>query len=371
MSAVTVLTGSLIWCFLLAPCMAGADTIPDEAHALDSSAFWNDGKPFYERQSLGKGETMVAIAPNGNVLIKNRYSEDGGVTWKSMVGKPLHAFYYVVDEVSKHVLATTGPHKPTIPFYQWRSKDNGVTWEKETVDLQTDKNGWLPSRSACDPGITLTGEKYKGRLLAASRVFVGYDNEKNYDYHYSNAIYSDDGGKTWLASKPFPVVGTGEAGLVELSNGVIYYNSRCHTRMGNRLTAYSYDGGVTWRDFRESDELPDGPPAFYGCKGGLVRLPFEGYDILLFSMNDVPANRDTSRHSTKGRENLTVWVSFDGGKTWPTKRFVHKSGGYSGLAVGKKDTPSEGIIYLTCIDGSFSRFNLAWLLDGRNWHEFL
>ena len=34
---------------------------------------------------------------------------------------------------------------------------------------------------------------------------------------------SEDGGKTWQASAPFPAKGTGEATLAELSDGRIYY----------------------------------------------------------------------------------------------------------------------------------------------------
>jgi len=339
-------------------------------NAGDIELFWKNGKQFFDKQKLALG-TTIAVTSNGNVLGKDRYSADGGKTWKEMTGKPEGAFYYTIDENNGDVLACEGPHEPKLPSFQWRSKDQGASWAREEVTVYKDKNGWLSSRSASETGITLKYGEHKGRLLTASRVFVGYDNRNNYDYHYSNALYSDDEGKTWNPSSPFPFVGTGESALVELSNGVIYYNSRCHTRIGNRQIAYSYDGGKTWRDFRICDYLPDGPPAFYGCKGGLVRLPVEGQDILIFSMNDVPENKDTSRHSSKGRINLTVWASFDGGRTWPVKRLVHKEGGYSSLAAGVKGTPSEGMIYLTCIDGSFSRFNLAWVMNGRSWKEFI
>lgn len=354
----------LLFCILIA---SSPFTI---AQDKPQNSFWNDGEPFYDRQKLNQG-TIVAVAVNGNVIGRDKFSRDGGVTWTPMANKPAAIHFYTVDETTAHLIARSGEREPGLPLQQWRSKDHGVTWEQEESVLNKDSNGWLSSLSACEPGITLRQGAHQGRLLAASRVFVGYDNRKNYEYHYSNALYSDDGGKTWNPSSPFPHVGTGEAGLVELSSGVIYYNSRCHVRMGNRLVAYSYDGGVTWRELRECGDLPDGPPAFYGCKGGLVRLPIDGHDVLIFSMNDVPDNKDTSRHTTKGRGNLTVWASFDGGKTWPVKRLVHQEGGYSSLAAGRTGTPSEGLIYLTCIDGSFSRFNLAWITNGRDWREFL
>ena len=89
---------------------------------------------------------------------------------------------------------------------------------------------------------------------------------------YSNAVYSDDHGKTWHSSEPFPLKGTGECGLVELNDGTIYINTRTSARKGNRWIAYSDDSGETWRDLNEDDELFDGPPDIYGCKAGLLRL---------------------------------------------------------------------------------------------------
>jgi len=58
---------------------------------------------------------------------------------------------------------------------------------------------------------------------------------------------------------------------------------------------------------------------------------------LLYSNCDSPA----------GRNHGTVWVSFDGGKTWPLKRLVWKDPfQYSSLAAGRPGTESEGWIYM-------------------------
>ena len=114
------------------------------------------------------------------------------------------------------------------------------------------------------------------------------------------------------------------------------------------------------------EELPDGDQnRDYGLMAGLVRLPIENMDILLFS----------NIESEEGRKNGTVWASFDGGKTWPVKRLVDEgSFAYSSMTVGRKGTSSEGIIYLLYeSDGGakIARFNLAWLLNGRDWKEFV
>jgi len=109
------------------------------------------------------------------------------------------------------------------------------------------------------------------------------------------------------------------------------------------------------------EALPDGPQdTDYGCMGGLVRLPVRGRDILVYSNCDSPA----------GRRHGTVWVSFDGGITWPVKRLVYEgSFAYSSLAAGRPGTESEGWIFLHFEGGpnggsAVARFDLSWLLEG-------
>ena len=177
-------------------------------------------------------------------------------------------------------------------------------------------------------------------------------------------IYSDDGGRTWHTSDPFPANGTGEATLVELSDGRIYYNSRRHwapegENPRRRWTAWSDDGGQTWKDLSICEVLPDGDQVRdYGLMGGLVRLPVGGRDVLVFS----------NIESQSGRHHGTVWASFDGGKTWPAKRLVYEGpSAYSSLAAGP-----DGTLYLLFERGSkklyetiaLARFNLAWLTQG-------
>jgi sialidase-1 len=116
----------------------------------------------------------------------------------------------------------------------------------------------------------------------------------------------------------------------------------------------------------------------YGCMGGLIRLPIDGADILLYSNLDTEAGvmpKKVGGSTSAGREKITVWASFDGAKTWPVKRLVHAGpSAYSNLGVGRAGTPSEGKIYLNyeggeknCYEGVYvAVFNLSWLLDGRD-----
>ena len=184
------------------------------------------------------------------------------------------------------------------------------------------------------------------------------------------------GGKTWLSSGPFPIMGSGEGAVAELSNGHVYYSSRNHRFEKEadfryeRAFAWSNDGGATWRDAGYHKNLPDGPAyrgmkrrgsnynGHFGMMGGLARLPVANRDILIYS------NADTPDHN---RVRMTVWASFDGGKSWPVKRLVSAGpGAYSSLDAGRPGTPGAGWIYLLFEGGGgkMARFNLSWLLAG-------
>ena len=119
-------------------------------------------------------------------------------------------------------------------------------------------------------------------------------------YNYNTAIYSDDRGKTWQVAEPVQS-GTGEGTLAELTDGRIYYNSRCHMAVdARRLVAWSHDGGHRWVDWQVCDTLREvGEPFYYkygskpsyGCNAGLVRVPLEatnGRDVLLYCAPDNP-----------------------------------------------------------------------------------
>lgn len=313
----------------------------------------------------------LAVAMDGTVLVfkeerrrkrvEVKRSEDGGRTWSEpiVVGERVrigadmsddgryqgeHVGWselgnVCVDETTGDIMAFAMGLAPSRTLY--RSRDHGKTWQAGKTLIKPDRNGWLATTYCCDPGITLRHGKKKGRLLMPSQVFVGSVNEdgsrtylnkgqgrKYFAKRYSNALHSDDGGRTWTPSAPFPMLGGSEPGLLELKDGRIYYNSRTHVRPGNKLVGKSLDGGESWVEGREDDELFDGPPDVYGCKGALARLTHEGRDILLFSS---PGRKDR-------RDDITVRVSFDGGESWPVQRLVREGpGNYTWLAVGREE----------------------------------
>ncbi|MDG2381261.1 MAG: sialidase family protein [Pirellulaceae bacterium] len=337
------------------------------------------GAPAFDRQRLFDDQrypnvvvtnqgTVLAVWGNSGVAV--RRSIDGGKTWQEPISVSENGYHgggTIIDNNSGDILIFVEDRQPPAPLTLYRSTDDGESWQSEQTHIQPDDQGHVPSMHMNEHGITLTHGPHQGRLLRATRYYGPKDGEEYWPKQYTNAIYSDDGGKTWKTSDPFPEKGTGEAALVELADGRIYYNSRVHwskrPRNRRRREAWSHDGGASWQEYKIIDALPDGDQGRpYGCMAGLTRIPSHDQDILIFSNLDTKAAY---------RERVTIWVSFDGGKTWPIKRLVDADrSGYSSVTVGRPDTPSAGWIYLHYEHDPFkgshiARFNLSWLLEGQ------
>lgn len=314
-----------------------------------------------------------------NKGVQARRSEDGGKTWEAPITIANPGWQgggLTVDETTGNILAFiedryVGNDPDGVELTIYRSADHGLTWRAQAgTVIHEDSNGNVPSMHMAEHGITLRHGKHKGRLLRPARYYAGGDQESQWARMYNTAIYSDDKGKTWHTSDPFPALGTGEGTVAELSDGRIYYNSRRHWDPEGlklmRWEAWSDDGGATWKDLAISRVLPDGPlgERCNGCHAGLARLPVRGRDIILYSNCDFATNE---------RRNMTVWASFDGARTWPIKCSVYSGpSAYSSLATGRPGTSSEGWIYILFEGGKtygaegayLARFNLSWLLAG-------
>jgi sialidase-1 len=290
--------------------------------------------------------TVLAFANRGRLV---RRSEDRGKTWSPVQEVSSDSSgSAIVDGASGDVLVVDSRNARL-----HRSRDQGKTWHPESITVKPNPMGHgdpqgIPVQTTCsESGVTLRYGKHKGRLLMPARIQPPHGNNDQpwWPYNYNTSIFSDDGGKTWQTGGPVQS-GTGEGTLAELSDGAVYYNSRSHMSVDHRRRiAWSYDGGAMFVDWRVCDALKEvGEPFYfkygtapsYGCNAGLVRVPLDatgGKDVLLFSTPDNPG---------RTRVKMTVWASFDRGKTWPVKRLIHDGpSAYSSLAAD-----SEGNVYL-------------------------
>jgi sialidase-1 len=239
--------------------------------------------------------------------------------------------------------------------YVIHSDDDGMAWSKMEDVTRTTKHAERVTILASGPGIGIQ-LKYGAH---AGRILIPF-NEGPFGHWNVLAVFSDDGGTTWQLGEPAPggcvTNATGnttslvnEVQMVELSAGAVMLNSRKWGGKALRKTAVSQDGGATWTNIAEEPALQDP-----GCMASIFRFENKGRSVLLYSGPD----------STK-RENGTVHLSGDDGRTWPVKKVLFPgSFAYSVLTVLPDGT--LGCLFET--DGTdrvvFARFTLGWPTDG-------
>jgi sialidase-1 len=189
------------------------------------------------------------------------------------------------------------------------SDDDGVTWRHRRLTSQIKDSAWGGLFATSGLGIQLQRGAYAGRLV---QQFVIRRRGAN----YGASLVSDDHGATWRMGA---LVGPGvdENKVVELADGTVLLNVRSKPY---RLVAESRDGGLTYGALRADSTLVD--PA---NNGAIVRLDGAGArDALMFS----------NTADTVSRRRLTLRVSCDGGRTWPSARvLVEGPSAYSSLAL--------------------------------------
>lgn len=234
------------------------------------------------------------------------------------------------------------------------SSDNGKTWSPPR-DITNQLYGascpdpvrkhWQASFFGSGQGLTLRD----GRIMAVMVVRESLQNHKLNNY----VVYSDDEGETWKVSEK-AMDGGDEAKVVELNDGSILLSSRT---TGNRLWAKSNDRGVTWGPKNSWTEIWGN-----ACDADIVRYTstLDGFDKNRI-LHTLP--------NAKDRTNVSMWVSYDEGTSWPVKKTICKGeSAYSSITILPDGTigvyveEDESVPYKMY----FLNFSLDWLTNGKD-----
>ena len=259
--------------------------------------------------NLGDGSVLAVGARHAMV------SQDEGKTWKryplfkdaaKFLARPERALIRTRDGVV--VLAFLNQKELTrgkwdvrdnaqlkkffLPTYVTRSLDEGKTWGPP----QKIQDGWCGAvRSII-------------QLKSGRVVLAGQDLMLDPGRHVVLSYVSDDNGKTWKASNLLDIGGAGSHGgtmegtLAELTDGRLWFILR--TTKGWFWEAFSTDQGLTWPKPKQSAIQSS------TCCGQFTRLA-SGRLALLW--NRSPEGKPYSKNS---REELSMALSTDDGKTW-------------------------------------------------------
>lgn len=295
-----------------------------------------------------------------------RRSTDGGLTWSDPVtvarGTGRNAGFgdavLLKGKSGKLIAVYVGgpglwqstPSNP-IRTYVSTSSDHGKTWTTPrdiTHQLFGADNSdpvrskWYASFCGAGHGLTMRS----GRLMVVGTVRETTSTSLN-----NYAYYSDNEGLTWNVSSR-AIQGGDEAKVVELNNGDILMSSRTS---GNRLWAKSSDGGITWGS---KNSWPD----LWGnaCNGDMIRFTSTKDG---FSKNRILHTLPNA----SDRSNLTVFMSYDEGTSWPVKKTVCAGkSAYASLTIlpdgtiGVYSEEDESVPYKMY----FLNFSLEWLSNG-------
>jgi len=229
-------------------------------------------------------------------------------------------------------MATEG--KPFVSSYLVYSDDEGASW---SLPREVAAMVGRQAHFGASEGRQLTSGEHQGRLLLPGSV-MDLDETGNIVRKQPCVWRSDDHGKTWKRS-PIPVPKnilsprntSSEARVTELADGTLLYNQR--TRNTGRQLSWSKDGGLTWSETRTAPELKATQ-----CNGSMITL--RGVDSKLTNtvVFSVP--------SPGGRSDGLIYVSRDGGKTWPiVKETIRGNFAYSALIQLEAD--KIGLFYET------------------------
>lgn len=174
-------------------------------------------------------------------------------------------------------------------------------------------------------------------------------------FDFSIMAISDDGGRTWQASRPLISFGGVQPSLVQKRDGTLVAYMRDNGPPPQRvMRSESRDGGMTWSPVVD-DDIPN---------------PGSGLEVIrLQSGRWAMVCNDTEQ----GRHRLAVLLSDDEGRTWKWKRYLENeppgAGSYSYPSIIQAKDGTLHVTYSWSQPGKgscikYAHFNEQWVLQG-------
>lgn len=316
-----------------------------------SGSDWGQIDLVYRRSTDG-GKSWEAMRP---LVQMNEKFEKNPAALKQKLGKEteitLNNPVMIVDGPTVHLLFCVEYMRC---FYS-RSTDDGKTFTKPFEITRT----FEAYRKAYDWKVIATGPGHGIRLSKSGRLIVPVwlsTSEGGHAHRPSivSTIYSDDGGKTWLAgaiaADRTPLTNPNETAAIERNDGQVLLNIRHESATKHRAMTTSPDGASQWSKIAFATDLME--PV---CQGSMCRI-------------DAKRIAFTNPHATE-RRNVTIHLSDDDGQTWSQRRAIESgASGYADIAAG-----TNGQFYCLYERGGagasvskiqalmFATFNLEWL----------
>lgn len=308
----------------------------------------------------------------GNIKIVTKKSIDGGKTWGPLkiavinnslqAGNPspvvdltdpaypkgrIFLFYNTGNASESKVRKGQGLRE----VWYKTSADGGDSWSAPVnITLQVHRpkqpqinaaynfaEDWRSYANGPGHAVQFASGKYKGRIYVAANHSAG-EPQSHYADGRAHGFYTDDHGKTFKLSDNINTPGGNEAMAVTLSGNKLMINAR--NQLGNireRIVAISNNGGENWDTTYFDPQLPD--PV---CQGSILNIgKVKGKAVLAFC----------NAADTVKRDNLTLRISFDEGKTWPISKVIAKNpageiDGYSAYSdIVKLSDTHIGVLY--------------------------
>ena len=314
--------------------------------------------------TAGNGDIIAAIDErvpscgdlkwSNDINLVMRRSVDNGMTWSAIetivdypVGESASDPSMILDEVTGELFLFFNymnliQEKDIYYLRVITSNDNGATWSAPVdITRQITKPEWREDFKFITSG--------RGIQTSSGDLVHSIVNLENGLHLFKSA----DHGKSWSLIDT-PIQPGDESKVVELSDSTLMVNSRV-SGIGMRYVHRSDDNGETWVS------APDPALVDPACNASIIRYSStargDKRNRLLFA----------NANSEESRENLTVKVSYDEGKTWSSGKVIYAGkAAYSSMTVLRngdiglffeKDDYKENV---------FARFSVAWLTDGKD-----